>query len=90
MNISDLAAFNPKKLAMMLNHLPDGAVIYGLSATGPWIAMPKPSQFEEMIDGQFYHDGDSIVTWTGSDFVLLAKLTEWDGNPVLVGRPSDI
>jgi hypothetical protein len=87
MKISDLAAFDPKKLAAKLLNLPEGAIVFSLGATGPAVAMPRPISPAEPVVGQCYHHEDCVSVWSGGGFVVIAQLTEWDGKPTLVSRP---
>jgi hypothetical protein len=79
-NISNLAAFDPKKLAVLLQNLPDGALVWGLLATGPQVAMPRS---DTPVAGGFYHYEDRIEIWDGAAFEPLAILQEFDGKPWL-------
>ena len=82
--ISDLAAFDTKKLATLLHNLPERTVVFGLEATGPLVAMPPPNRFEDHIVGQFYYRDDSIEVWDGSHYQRIAALIELDGKPTLI------
>lgn len=80
--LKELAAFDPKRLAKVLQNLPDGALVVGLEAWGPTVALPLP-RGDPIVGGFYYHD-QTVDVWTGSGYQVLARLIEWDGKPMLV------
>jgi hypothetical protein len=83
-NIDQLAAFDPKKIALLLQNLPDGVVVYGLSPTGVSAAWPRPTAPHKPVSGGIYYCEDQIEIWSGESYVPIAKLAEWDGKPYLL------
>src|SRR5437660_12428772 len=79
-----LAAFDPGKLSVLLQNLPEGAIIYGLAPTGPAVAMPRAMRREDEIIGAVVYDSCEILIWTGARYSPLYRLTIVDGRPTLV------
>jgi len=86
-NLNEVSAFDPKRLALMLAHLPEGSIVFALGPTGPVVASPKS---EPPVIGGFVYDGDRVEVWSGSQYLILGQLVEFDGKPAMkwhIGLP---
>lgn len=82
--LKTLAAFDPVKLSVLLQNLPEGAIIYGLAPTGPAVAMPRAARREDEVIGAIVYDSCEILVWTGTRYSPLYRLATVDGRPTLV------